>query len=388
MKKNVIAFLGAGLMLVLAACNSTPSASTETATSSADSLLPQAANYKTDVAGKETALFYLKNSGGATAAVTSFGARLVGLTVPDKNGKLVNVVLGMDSASAYKKGSWWYFGATIGRYGNRIAKGKFSVDGTAYTLDINNAPNSLHGGKDGFWGKVWDAKQVSDSVVEFKYTSKDMEAGYPGTLNTTVTYTLGTENALNIAYSATTDKAGPVNLTNHAYFNLNGEGSGSINDHLLTINSDAITAVDSTLIPTGERMPVAGTPFDFNTATAIGARIDSPHVQLKRGIGYDHNYILKDSSKTLHQAATVYGPSTGIFMEVLTTEPGVQFYGGNFMTDTDHDGIKGKAYPYRTGLCLETQHFPDSPNQPSFPSTILKPGETYSTNTTYKFSVK
>jgi aldose 1-epimerase len=388
MKKNLVAAISTGIVIGLCACNSTPSTDTENAGTSAEALLPQADAYKTTIDGKETALFYLKNNQGATAAVTNLGARLVGLVVPDKQGKLVNVVLGMDSVKAYQKPSWTYFGATIGRFGNRIAKATFTVDGTSYQLDRNNGPNSLHGGKDGMWGKVWDAKQISDSVVEFKYTSPDMEAGYPGTLSTTVTFSLGAENALKIDYNATTDKAGPVNLTNHAYFNLNGEGTGSINDHLLTINSDAITAVDGTLIPTGEKMPVAGTPFDFNTATAIGARIDSAHPQLKLGLGYDHNYILKDSSKNEHLAATVYGPTTGIFMEVLTTEPGVQFYGGNFMTDADKDGIKGKAYPYRNGFCLETQHFPDSPNQSSFPSTILKPGETYSTSTTYKFSVK
>ena len=253
---------------------------------------------------------------------------------------------------------------------------------------MNDGPNSLHGGSKGFHAVIWDGKQLSDSAVEFSYTSPDMEMGYPGELKTVVTYSLTPDNALKIDYTATTNKATPVNLTNHAYFNLNGEGSSTINDHLLMINADAITPVDSTLIPTGVIKPVANTPFDFRKPTGIGSRVDSADEQLKNGKGYDHNFVLRDSSKSSHLAATVYGPQTGIFMEVYTTEPGIQFYGGNFLNGKDNDGKHGHAYGYRSALCLETQHFPDSPNKPSFPSTILNPGETYKTTTSYKFSVK
>jgi len=388
MNKLFLPFFGLALLAATSSCNTGSSNSANENSNNADSLFPSANAFKMTVNNKEAALFHLKNSNGVSAAITNYGARLVGLAVPDKNGKMVDVVLGYDSLSGYMKKGEPFFGAIIGRYGNRIGKAKFTLDGQEYKLDMNDGPNSLHGGAKGFHAVIWDGKQLSDSAIEFTYTSPDMEMGYPGELKTTVTYSLTSDNALKIDYSATTTKAGPVNLTNHAYFNLNGEGSSTINDNLLMINADAFTPVDSTLIPTGVLQPVANTPFDFTKPTVIGSRVDSADEQLKNGKGYDHNFVLRDSSKTSHLAATVYAPQTGIFMEVYTTEPGIQFYGGNFLNGKDNDGKHGHAYGYRSALCLETQHFPNSPNQASFPSTILKPGETYSTTTSYKFSVK
>lgn len=388
MSRNLIATTCAFFLLGLSACNQTNTTVTEKDNAVADSLFPAASKFKTAIDQKDVDLYFLKNSAGASAAITNYGARLVGLAVPDKSGKLVDVVLGYDSLSGYRKKGEPYFGAIIGRYGNRIGKATFTLDGTAYKLDVNDGPNTLHGGLKGFHAQVWDAKQLSDSSLQFSYTSPDMEGGYPGELKAVVTYTLTGDNELKIDYTATTNKATPVNLTNHAYFNLNGEGSATINDHLLMINADAITPVDSTLIPTGAILPVDNTPFDFRTPTAIGARVDSVNEQLKNGKGYDHNFVLKDSSKTSHLAATAYGAATGIFMEVYTTEPGIQFYGGNFLTGADKDGKHGHSYGYRSAFCLETQHFPDAPNKPNFASTILKPGDSYTTSTVYKFSVK
>lgn len=387
--KKIIFCLSAIFLVSLSACKSnTSSGSSEPTpeTTFADSLFPDAGAFQITVDSAKTGLYFLKN-GNAAAAITNLGARVVSLYVQDKNGNLVDVNCGYDSVKTYLKRGEPYFGAIIGRYGNRIGKAKFTLNGQNYQLSRNDGPNTLHGGPTGFFARVWNTNQVSDSVLEFTYLSKDGEEGYPGNLQTKVTYTLS-GNALSISYEATTDKPTPVNLTNHAYFNLNGEGSPTINDHLLMINANAITPVDATLIPTGARMPVEGTAFDFRTPTAIGARVDANEEQLKFGKGYDHNFILNDSSKDLHLAATLYGPATGIFMEVLTTEPGIQFYGGNFLTGASKDGKKGKSYGHRSALCLETQHFPDGPNQPGFPSTILNPGETYKTTTVYKFSTK
>ena len=376
------------VLATLVSCNSNTSSTTNEVSNTADSIFPPASAYKMTIDNKESGLFYIKNASGSIAAITNFGARIVGLAVPSKDGKLVDVVLGYDSLGTYMKKGEPFFGAIIGRYGNRIGKAKFSLGGKEYQLDLNDGPNTLHGGSKGFHAVMWDAKQLNDSSLEFSYTSPDNEMGYPGELKSIVTYTLGAGNELKIDYAATTSKACPVNLTNHAYFNLNGEGSSTINDHLLMINADAFTPVDSTLIPTGVIQPVANTAFDFTKPTAIGLRVDSVDDQLKNGKGYDHNFVLRDSSKDMKLAATVYGPETGIFMEVFTTEPGIQFYGGNFLTGKENDGKHGHAYPYRSALCLETQHFPNSPNQASFPSTILNPGETYKTTTTYKFSEK
>jgi len=349
--------------------------------------IPDSNGFKQNVQGKEVKLFVLKNSGNFQVAITNYGGRVVSMLVPDKDGQPVDVVLGYDSLKSFQKPKEPFFGALIGRYGNRIAKGKFAIDGKNYQLDINDGVNTLHGGFNGFYAKVWDAKQVSPKSLELSYKSKDGEGGYPGNLTVKVVYTVTDDNALKIDYEATTDKTTIVNLTNHAYFNLSGAGSPTITDHLLQINAAAITPIDTTLIPTGKLMPVKNTPFDFTTAKAIGADINKQDEQLKNGKGYDHNFVL-DKNAANKPVATVVSPKTGIKMEVYTTEPGLQFYSGNFLTGKDHDGKGGAAYAYRSAFCLETQHFPDSPNESSFPSTSLKPGEVYHTSTTYKFLSK
>jgi aldose 1-epimerase len=348
--------------------------------------LPFATAFSQTIDGKATDLYVLKNSNYMQAAISNYGGRLVSLLVPDKNGKLTDVVLGFDSVQHYKTSTEPYFGATIGRYGNRIANGKFKLDGKEYTLATNNGVNHLHGGKKGFQYVVWDARQTGDSVLELTYFSKDGEEGYPGNLNVKVVYQLTHNNELKLRYEATTDKKTIVNLTNHAFFNLNG--GGTINNHLLMINADHYTPVDSTLIPTGKIEPVAGTPFDFRQATLIGARVNDNAEQLKYGQGYDHNFVLHPTKATgLNRVAMVSGDLSGIEMEVWTTEPGLQFYGGNFMQGKNllRGGVKDE---HRTAFCLETQHYPDSPNQPSFPSTALEPGNVYSTQSIYKFSIK
>ena len=349
--------------------------------------LPDAAAFKADVNGKAVGLYTLVNKSGAKAVITNYGGRLVSLWVANNKEGLTDVVLGYDSLKSYQKKGEPFFGALIGRYGNRIAKGKFNLDGKDYQLELNDGVNTLHGGFDGFFGKVWEAKKINDQILELSYLSKDGEAGYPGNLTVKVTYELTNEDELKISYSATTDKNTIVNLTNHAYFNLNGAGDSTITDHVLSIKADGYTPVDTTLIPTGKIEKVAGTPFDFNEPTLIGARINERTQQLTYGKGYDHNYVLRKISG-MQKVATVSSQKTGIIMDVLTEEPGLQFYSGNFLTGTDHDG-KGKvSYPHRSAFCLETQHFPDSPNQPGFPTTTLKPGQEYKTVTIYKFSVK
>ncbi|WP_114778592.1 aldose epimerase family protein [Botryobacter ruber] len=338
--------------------------------------------------GTEAYLYTLTNKHNTQATFTDYGGRLVSLQVPDKNGKMTDVVAGMSGVAAYASNTDAYFGATIGRYGNRIANGKFTLDGKEYTLSVNNGANTLHGGKKGFQKVMWEAQQPDARSVVFQYLAKDMEEGFPGNLHVKVTYTLTDENELRMDYEATTDKPTVVNLTNHAYFNLNGEGSGDILGHRLQINADTYTPVDATLIPTGKLAPVAGTPFDFRKPTPIGASIETENEQLTNGKGYDHNYVLnKEKSTGMTRAASVTGDKSGIVMDVYTLEPGLQFYSGNFMKgkNTFKGGSKDD---YRTAFCLETQHFPDSPNQPSFPSTVLKPGETYRTSTVYKFAVQ
>ena len=333
----------------------------------------------------------LKNSHGVELHAISYGGIITSLKVPDRAGKPGDIVLGFDKPESY-----WadppppFFGAIVGRYGNRIGKGKFTLDGKPYSLATNNGVNHLHGGNKGFDKVLWtittkDAPEGSQAI--FSRTSKDGEEGYPGNLQVRVTYTLTEKNELIVDYHATTDKATPVNLTQHSYFNLAGEGTGDILGHQLTIDADRYTPVDDTLIPTGELAPVQGTPFDFRQPTAIGARIDQDNPQLKNGKGYDHNWVLTRKGTGLQHAARLTDPKSGRTMDVATTEPGLQFYSGNFLDGT----IKGKAghvYAHRSGLCLETQHFPDSPNKPNFPSTILQPGKAYESRTVFTFSAK
>lgn len=340
--------------------------------------------------GEAVDLYTLTNANGVEAKITNYGGVIVSLKVPDKNGNMEDVVLGFDSLAPYETESP-YFGSIVGRYGNRIAKGKFTLDGQEYTLVQNNMGNHLHGGTEGFDKKVWKAAEIkSDSTVGLKltYTSPDMEEGYPGKLDVEVTYTLRNDDALAIGYKATTDKKTIVNLTNHSYFNLTGNAERDILDHVLMINASQFVPVDSTLIPTGELRSVEGTPFDFEEPIRIGERINNTDdQQIAYGGGYDHCWVLNKDGEGLTLAATVYEPNSGRFMEVMTTEPGVQFYSGNFLDGS----LKGKGnvvYEKRYGLCLETQHFPDSPNQPDFPSVELNSGETYQTSTVYKFSVR
>lgn len=361
--------------------------SAQQANEQSDSLQDDAvASFHAEIDGKEVKLYTLTN-GDVKATVTNYGARLVSLLVPNKENAPTDVVLGYDKAATYKANKTSFYGAIVGRYGNRIAKGAFSLDGKTYQLEKNDGENSLHGGNNGVYDKVWTAEQLDEKTVKLTYHSVDGEAGYPGNVDMTVVYSLETDNSLQIDYTATTDKATVLNLTNHAYFNLNGEGDASILDHHLTIYADKITPVDETLIPTGALMDVSGTPFDFRQATLIGERIHADDQQLKRGKGYDHNFVL-NKKEGLAKAAEVYSAKSGIQMDVLTEEPGVQFYSGNFMEGGQPIGKGGKDYGHRSAFCLETQHFPDAPNQPTFPSTVLKPGDTYHTKTVYKFSVK
>lgn len=327
---------------------------------------------------------YTIKSAKLEAAITNFGGILVSLKTPDRDGKMADVVLGFDDLSGYLK-THPYFGALVGRYANRIANGKFTLDGRQYTLARNNGGNSLHGGLKGFDKKVWTARAEGDGIV-LSYLSKDGEEGYPGNLSVTVKYTV-TGSDLTIDYLATTDQKTVLNLSNHSYFNLAGQGSGDILKHEVTINADRFTPTNKALIPTGELKPVAGTPFDFRTSRAIGERIDSNDQQLQWAGGYDHNWVLKTCCSALSEAATVYEPTSGRVLEVLTTQPGVQFYTGNFL-DGAITGKGGKVYRRRYGLCLETQHFPDSPNQPQFPPVTLKPGEQFRATTVYRFSVR
>ncbi len=341
--------------------------------------------------GEAVSVYTLKNAHGVELRVTNYGGIILSLKVPDRNGRFDDVVLGYDSLADYLRSSP-YFGAIIGRYGNRIAQGRFTLDGKTYTLAKNNGSNHLHGGLKGFDKVVWDAAPFkgADSVgLVFRYTSPGGEEGYPGTLQTTVTYTLTSRGELIFDYSATTDRATPVNLTQHSYFNLAGDGKGDILGHVVTLNADRFTPVDSTLIPTGELKSVAGTPFDFHKPTPIGARIDQDDVQLRYGPGYDHNFVLNKSGDARDPtfAARVYEPGSGRVMEIYTTEPGLQFYSGNFLDGTLH-GKKGVIYRRRSGFAMETQHYPDSPNKPAFPSTTLRPGESYHSRTIYKFGVQ
>jgi len=340
-------------------------------------------------AGEPVEIFTLTREGAPTVAITNLGGHIVKVRAPDRSGRVADVTLGYKDFAGYAADKA-YLGCIVGRYANRIAKGRFTLDGKTYTLAVNNGPNSLHGGPTGFQKRVWTPKVVTGpegDALELTYVSKDGEEGYPGTLTAKVVYSLRKDGGLAIDYTATTDAPTVVNLTNHAYFNLAGEGEGTILGHEMQIEADSFTPVDATLIPTGQIEPVAGTPFDFRKPVAIGARIDAPDPQLKAGGGYDHNFALRGRMGELRLAARVREPKSGRVLEVLTTEPGIQFYSGNFLDGTVV-GKSGKPYVRRGAFCLEAQHFPDSPNQPSFPPVVLRPGQTYRQTTVYRVTVE
>ncbi|MEI5983792.1 aldose epimerase family protein [Sphingobacterium sp. PU5-4] len=385
MKRNIANLFLGGALIGLMSCQQPQKQTAENPSDTLHTIL-DSASFGSKVAGKDVKLYTLKNASGSTAYLTNFGARLVGLMVPDKHGTLTDVVLGFDKASSYNNPAEPYFGPIVGPFGNRIAKGKFTLDGETFTTPTNNGPNTLHGGKKGLHFANWEVKEANAKMVTFTYTLPDRHEGFPGNISMEVTYSWSDNNELTIHYQATSDKKTVINLTNHAYFNLNGEGSGTILDHQLKVFADKYTPVDSTLIPTGELAPVKGTPFDFTVSKTIGKDIEQDNQQLKFGKGYDHNFVLNETKVDgLNHAVTLTGDRTGIVMEIYTQEPGIQFYSGNFMGNKVT--LKnGKTDSFRTGLCLEPQHFPDSPNQPNFPSTVLNPGDTYSTKSIYKFS--
>lgn len=343
-------------------------------------------NFNTEINGKKVALYTLKNSNGVEACITNYGGRIVSLMVPDKDNNFKDVVLGHDSIADYINidGN---FGALIGRYGNRINQGRFSIDGVEYQLPQNNYGHCLHGGPKGFHHLVWDAQQLNDSTLSLSLQSPDGDAGFPGNINVTVVYTLSHDNAISIDYSATTDAPTILNLTNHSYFNLSGDPSKDILDEIVWFDAEGYTPIDSTFMTSGEILPVAGTPFDFTTPKPLGQDIDNPDQQLINGLGYDHNMVLRPTRNVNAPAVSVYDPTSGIKMEVFTTEPGIQFYVGNFLDGT----VKGKngiAYPRRSAICLESQHYPDSPNKSQWPSVVVHPDETYKSYCKYKFSVE
>lgn len=340
----------------------------------------------TTVDGKNVALYTLVNKNGVEACITNYGGRVVSLMVPDKEGNFKDVVLGHDSIADYINidGN---FGALIGRYGNRINQGRFSIDGIEYQLPQNNYGHCLHGGPKGFHHSVWDAEQLNDSTLSLTLQSPDGEDGFPGNINVTVVYTVTSDNGLNIDYTATTDAPTILNLTNHSYFNLSGDPSKDMLDQILWFDADGFTPIDSTFMTSGEILPVTGTPFDFTTPKALGADIENEDEQLANGLGYDHNMVLREGRDITAAAVSVYAPTSGIKMEIFTCEPGIQFYAGNFLDGT----VKGKngiAYPRRSAVCLESQHFPDSPNKPQWASVVVRPGETYKSYCKYKFSVE
>ena len=355
----------------------------------ADVVFPVPEDFITEIDGKAVSLYTLQNKNGLRMDVTNYGGKVVSLLVPDKNGVFDDIVTGYHSIEEFLASEEIYFGALIGRYGNRIGNARFSIDGEEYVLAANNGPNHLHGGPGGFHAVVWDAELIDSQTLKLTYHSPHLEEGYPGNLHVEVLYELTDEDEFRISYVATSDRNTVVNLTSHAFFNLAGEGSTSINDHVMKIYGDHYTPVDEELIPTGEIAPVEGTPFDFREYHRIGDRVDADHPQIAYGMGYDHNFVLNREPGTSHMmlAASVYDPVSGRQMEVLTTEPGLQFYGGNFLTGNEI-GKRGEPYVFRSSFCLETQHFPDSPNKPHFPSTLLRAGERYETQTIYRFSVK
>ena len=371
----------AAVICVLSSLVSLPGASNDA--------MPQRAPFGTMPDGTAIEVFTLKNSHGMEVRTIPYGTIIVSIRVPDRAGRLDDVVMGHDRLDGYFTMSR-YFGAVVGRFGNRIAKGRFTLEGRTYELAVNNGPNHLHGGVKGFDKVVWQAEPFSNgtgSGVRYRYISPDGEEGYPGRLDVTVTYTLTERNQIIAEYTATTDKATPINLTQHSYFNLAGDGVRDVLDHVIEINADRYTPVDATKIPTGELASVAGSPFDFRKPTRIGARIADDHPQIKIGSGYDHNFVLTRKGAGLEWAARLFEPSTGRTLTVSTTEPGLQFHTANLL-DGSYTGKSGHAYHARYGLNLETQHFPDSPNQPAFPSTILRPGQTFRSRTEFEFGVR
>jgi len=380
--KSFIALIVLGLSAI--ACKSQKN---NQSSPSKNSINLKASNFQRTIDGKETDLYKLQNKNGIEIDITNYGARVVRISTPDKNGNFDDIVLGHDSIDGYLNSKNNYFGAIIGRFANRIAKGKFNVGGKTYSIPTNDGQNSLHGGTKGFDSRVWDAKQLNDQNLLLTYDSKDGEEGYPGNLKLQVLYTLQENNTLRIDYAATTDQETVVNFTNHSYFNLDGAGSGKINDQVIMINADKFTPIDSTMIPTGKMETVKGTPFDFTQPTSFGKRINEDNQQLKFAKGYDDNWILnKPEPGMLTLAAKVYSPQSGRVIEAYTTEPGIQVYTGNFLDGTTK-GIGG-AYNYRSAFTLETQHYPDSPNQDNFPSTVLQPGNIFRSITEYHFTTQ
>jgi aldose 1-epimerase len=344
------------------------------------------AKFRKTIDGKQNTLFTIENANGMEVSVTNYGARIISILVPDKNGTMQDVVLSFDNIDSFLNNKS-DFGATIGRYGNRIAKGKFTLDNVGYQLTVNNNGNSLHGGTTGYQYQMFDIKKTDNKTLECTYLSPDGDNGYPGNLKVTVIYRLSENNALEIGYAAETDKPTVINLTNHSYFNISGNPENTILDHVLTLNVDRFTPTDSLLIPTGETVAVAGTPMDFTAPRVIGKDIDADYEPLKIALGYDHNWIFAASNTSETTAGTLYCPASGIEMTFTTDQPAVQFYTGNFLDGT-LTGKKDIAYKKRSGLCLETQHYPDAPNHPDFPTTVLRPGEKYQSKTTYLFNVK
>ena len=377
--KKILKLSVAALLLTLAACGGK-----QQEVKTASGLNP--ADFQTEVDGKQTALYTLTNANGMEVCITNFGGRIVSVMVPDRDGVMRDVVLGFDSIADYVK----YpsdFGATIGRYANRIGQGKFSLDGVDYQLPTNNYGHCLHGGPKGFQYRVFDAVQPDQHTLKLSYLSKDGEEGFPGNLNCTVTFTLTDDNAIDIQYGAETDKPTIVNLTNHSYFNLDGDPSRDNSEYLLMVDADNYTPVDSTFMTTGEIVTVEGTPMDFRQPTAVGARIDDDFQQLKNGLGYDHNWVLNTKGDDSRACATLLSPKTGIKLEVFTNEPGIQVYAGNFLDGTLR-GKKGITYGRRASVCLETQKYPDTPNKPEWPTAVLRPGEKYDSHCIFRFSVE
>ncbi|MBS7230365.1 galactose mutarotase [Flavobacterium psychroterrae] len=390
LKRCVFGLSLLSLAIVFVQCKSDKKADTEKVTTEEKALVSiEKSEYGKTAKGEKVDSYKLKNQNGMEVDIITFGGRITDLKVPNKEGVSENVVIGFNSLEQYEKENP-FFGALIGRYGNRIAKGKFTLDEKEYQLAINNAPNALHGGPKGYFNVVWKADEVKSGAtasLKLSYLSKDLEEGYPGNLQVFVTYTLTNDNELEVLYEATTDKKTVVNLTQHSYFNLSGDFTKTILDHELTLNADKLVPVDATLIPTGKLEDVANTPFDFRKPKLIGKDIEAKNEQLQKGKGYDHCWVLNNPEKGKTIIAKVYHAASGRILEITTDEPGIQFYSGNFLDGT-LPTRDGKTYAHRTGLCLETEHYPDSPNQKNFPTTVLNLGENYRTKTTFKFSVQ